>query len=170
MRLFRAMLCMVTVSLASAACGRSATTAPPSTRTTPPVPTAAHGRDPGPSGWVSVALDTGQISVPVDWVRATADCPFGAAPGMIIVRDDTSLTGCVLETGPPIADVVSITPDSALLRPSGKRTSINGITVYWGDLTSDSIRYQVPSLGVQIDATGVLGREVLATLTRPKPQ
>jgi len=112
-----------------------------------------------------VAFGQAQISVPADWVISTADCPFGSAPGMVILRDAVSLTGCVLETGPAISDVVGITPfDPPRLQPTGRSASINGITVDWGHPTSSSIGYQVPSLGVQIDASGVLADKVLATL------
>lgn len=167
-----AMLCLVTVTVVAAACGRGATTATPPTPATVPIMTTTVDQGTTPSGWVPITFGTAeiaQIAVPADWVTATADCPYGSAPGMVIVRDVASVTGCVQETGPPISNVVGITPESPpLLRPAGKHTSINGITVFWGQPTNNSIGYQVPSLGVQIDATGHLGPEVLATLTRPK--
>ncbi|HXP33304.1 MAG TPA: hypothetical protein VN820_04760 [Acidimicrobiales bacterium] len=170
--LVRTMLCLVVVAVVAvvaAACGRSAATATPSPPATAPAPTPAVDGGATPPGWVPIVFDDAQISVPVHWITATADCPFGSAPGMVIVRDVASLTGCVLETGPAISDVVSITPESPpLLAPEGKRTSINGITVDWGRPTGNSIGYQVPSLGVQIDARGVLGPDVLDTLTRSR--
>lgn len=164
--LVRGALCLGIVALAAAGCGRSATTATPSPLLTPPT-SAPVERGTAPSGWVPVAFDRAQISVPSDWATATTDCPYGSAPGMVIVRTVTYLSGCVLETGPPISNVVSVTPESPpLLQPDGRYTSIHGITVSWGLPGDGSIGYQVPSLGVQIDARGSLGRQVLATLTR----
>jgi len=161
------MLCLGAFTVVAAACGKSATATTPFTAVTPPTTTAPVNRGTTPTSWVPIALEDAQISVPADWATATTDCPYGSAPGMVIVRDVTFVSGCVLETGPAIPNVVSMTPESPpSLAPDGKRTSINGITVYWGHPTNNTIGYQVPSLGVQIDATGVVAREVLATLTR----
>jgi len=112
MVLVRAVLCLVAVTLGAAACAQSATTATPSTTATVPTTTAAHDQGTTPSGWIPIAFDNAQISVPADWVTSTADCPFGSVPGMVIVRAVASVTGCVLEIGSAIANVVSITPGS----------------------------------------------------------
>jgi hypothetical protein len=67
-----------------------------------------------------------------------------------------------------ISNLVEITPAyPPFLAPDGRYTSIDGITVRWGRPRSPSNGYEVPSLGVQIDASGALADTILATLRRP---
>ncbi len=98
----------------------------------------------------------------------TVDCPYGSAPGTVIVRNAVPFTTCPAETGSVTANVVRIAPPSPpVLEPTTEYTSINGMRVIWGHpQTFYELGYQVPSLGAQIDASGPLGREILNTLSR----
>ncbi|HXW34178.1 MAG TPA: hypothetical protein VEJ87_06320 [Acidimicrobiales bacterium] len=123
-----------------------------------------------PEGWVRVRHGKAQISVPGSWSTIAVDCPWGREPGVVIQRDVASFTNCTDETGAPVSNEVRIAPLSPpVLEPSERRSVINGIEVYWGLPAVGMISYigyQVPSLGVQIDASGPLARRVLNTLTR----
>jgi hypothetical protein len=119
-----------------------------------------------------VSYGNAELSIPHGWITLTTDCPYGSAPGAVIVRNATYSTGCVAETGPGIANIVRIAPDAPpVLVPNGRRTTINGVPVYWGHPNNSySAGYQAPSLGVQIDVYGPLARTVLETLSRSRGQ
>jgi len=113
-----------------------------------------------PPGWVAVDYGAAQISVPADWVVGACPTP---SKGTVILG--TVLVNCpAYESSWP---AVRVTPATT---PVATKLSIrvNGITVYpvpyrgpGHDIATD----QVPSLGVQVNATGPLYARILATLT-----
>jgi hypothetical protein len=58
-----------------------------------------------------------------------------------------------------------LTPLSAATRPTGTETRLNGIQVTITQRTPTAVTDDVPSLGVEVSATGPLAKGVLATLT-----
>ena len=121
-----------------------------------------------PPGWVPVAYKDAQISIPASWfvLYRTAPClvdkPSGQAPsGEAFVNPLRGIYFCTHAVLPQTVVWLKAIPTNAR---GGAPKVINGITVYpypAGQMGS----YLVPSLGVEITATGRLARRVLRTLT-----
>lgn len=155
----RRLIACSTLLIALAGCANSSRggVGPPYIGTSAPSPV--------PRGWVPVTDGKVQVSVPASWGRINSDCPWGKEPGVVIQRNTAGFTGCVLETGPAVPNVLRIAPlRRAVLDPSQRRSEINGIQVVWGRPSAGMTGYQVPSEGLQIDATGPVARRALETL------
>jgi len=122
-----------------------------------PTTTIAVDRDATPSGWVPVAFDDVQISVPATW-DITLGCPeavgniyLGGEPELFCPNEAVELDIVVLGTddSPP---PTGVSPEV-----------INGLTVYW--LGPDDGTLLIPSLHASINATGPSAGEVLHTVT-----
>jgi len=159
-RLMRTVLCLGTVTALVASCGKG-TEGPTSTMGTSSVTSTTTAvvvdRDATRSGWVPVAFDNVQISVPATW-DVTFGCPHG--------------TGSVYLGGPPkmfcpeaaaSPNVVVIDTDASPPPKGVAPEIINGITVY--RLTPDDGTVLIPSMRVSVDATGPSADEVLHTVT-----
>ncbi|HXQ59649.1 MAG TPA: hypothetical protein VN799_06110 [Acidimicrobiales bacterium] len=137
--------------------GNEAAASPGRGAAAPATATIAVDRDATPPGWVPVAFDDVQISVPATW-RVALGCPeavgnvyLGAVPMLFCPSESAGTNVVVLRT--------NTTPPATNLT-SGK---INGITVYW--FGPEDRTLLVPSIGVSVTATGLSAGKVLHTLT-----
>jgi hypothetical protein len=144
-----------------------ATTTPATTTTTPSPPLPRVVTTSTPSGWVPVAFGKLQVSVPGNWLLETPSQSVcaQAAGGMVFLGEGAGLpppTGCVL------------TPDRVALAalgnaaPHGTIEQVNGVAVVQLRRTSDQVVVAVPSLGVQVIATGSTAAQILSTIS-PSP-
>ncbi len=121
-----------------------------------------------PAGWVPVDYSLAQISVPATWwyeSPTTGRCPGGPIRGLVLV-----LVGAVhpgKNTCPhpaPAASFASVA-SAGLVEIADHRlkpTVVNGIPVY---VQPGGLTYYVPSLDIQVHASGPSARRVLHTLT-----
>jgi len=153
----RAAFCSVTMTIVVAACGQTATTEPPSTTATSPTTTIAVDQGATPSGWVPVAFDDIQVSVPSTW-----DIAFGCPTGMGNVYLGSRPT-MYCQNEPVGTDVVVLSNARTSSSPYGEPAVLNHFAIQW--LDPDHTIMQVPSLNASVSATGPLAAEVLHTVT-----
>jgi hypothetical protein len=156
----------VVMAFVLAACTSSPTM--PRTTTTRPlngnvISTPAVDTDATPHGWVPIDFRDAQISVPATWwyqSPAEGSCPGSRIPGLVLVGEVHN--ACAHP--PAAASFASITSAGVVEIGHGpqKKTVVNGIAVY---VEAGGLTYYVPSLDVQVHASGPLARGVLHTLT-----
>lgn len=116
-----------------------------------------------PKGWVPVDYGDAQISVPAKWRVAyrSPACGSAVAPGELFVNPVPFTFSCM----ELVRNQVEVRPliTSAVWRGLPRR-AVNGIAVY-GTTSSKAGPYYAPSLDVEIDVQGPLGKRVLDTLT-----
>ncbi|MBV8295737.1 MAG: hypothetical protein JO085_02780, partial [Acidimicrobiia bacterium] len=124
---------------------------------------------PFPNGWIPVDLAGARISVPPGSFVSSADCPQATAPVTVFLRTSPTppdIALCSLPSAGASTVTLSVLPPgtpTAGLTPS----TVNGIPVFGSDGgPGSSGRLLIPSLGVQIDASGPQAGVVLGTLTR----
>jgi hypothetical protein len=119
-----------------------------------------------PKGWVPIAFDDAQISVPADWRVAVQPCDR-AAPGYVVIGTSSSLVArhpnC--KRAPNMAAIQVLPPGKGHTRH--RTGQINGIPVL-GGLTAPRgyASFLAPTLHAIITVRGPLGNKVLGTLTR----
>jgi hypothetical protein len=123
-------------------------------------PSVTVDRAATPRGWVPVDYGAAQISVPADWVVVVGGCPDSP--------DGTVMLGLSHDNCPLFGSnwpVVRITPLSR--SPASTPTRLNGIRAYLYPYRGPGqvSMYQVPSLGVEVTASGPLAARITATLT-----
>ena len=126
----------------------------------------AFGYGPTTAGWVPVDYGNAQVSVPPGAVISSNGCPDPGAPVTVhLGRQPAGVFNCPLEP----AGVTVVTLESL---PAGWSTSglaahaVNGIEEF--SKVNDVVEAEelVPSLGVEVQASGPLASRVLGTLTR----
>jgi hypothetical protein len=162
MSTIRTAVALAAMMFVAAGCGKSTTTGPPmpaapSTTASSPIGTISVDQDATPSGWVPVAFDDVQISVPATW-----DVTFGCPETMGNVYLGHGTTSVCPNEAVGLDIVVLGTDDSP--PPTGVAPEvINGITAYW--LGPDDGTLIVPALHAFVDATGPSAGEVIHTVT-----
>jgi hypothetical protein len=127
----------------------------------------AFGVSPTTSGWVPVDYGNVQVSVPAGAVIGSNGCSNSRAPVTVhLGRQPAGVFNCPFE---PVG-VTTVTLESL---PAGTSTSglaahtVNGIKEFSRVLGNpDEITELVPSLGVEVQASGPLASRVVGTLTR----
>lgn len=122
------------------------------------------GRSLVPQGWVAITYSGAQIAIPPTWqVVYDYPCSVPIFPGVIYVDHGPQQSDlCSVEANVASAPVVTIRSLGRYY--IGAASFINGIEVahvYFDGVTSIA----VPSLGVQVTATGIGYQGVLDTLT-----
>ncbi|MGA2530338.1 MAG: hypothetical protein ABSG36_14420 [Acidimicrobiales bacterium] len=116
-----------------------------------------------PKGWVPVDYGDAQVSVPAKWKVAyrSPACGSAIAPGELFVNPVPSTMSCV----EIVQNQVQVRPlvTSEVWRSLPQR-AVNSVAVY-GSASGKAGPYYAPSLGVEIDIQGPLGKRVLDTLT-----
>ncbi len=141
----------------------SATAAP---RTTPAISVDTSAT---PPGWLPVAYGDAQLSVPADWrLERSEGCPgAGGAAGLVSLGTPPPGTfSCPAELAAASSLLIEPLVSPGLSSSGQKPVVVNGIEVYAQFGAPGSGGYQVPSLGVQVEASGPLSARILATLTR----
>ena len=121
-----------------------------------------------PTGWVPVAYRDAQVSFPPSFETVTDNPPplgGGVVPAMLDASSVASGGVCVGPRGFGTTEVCLLplrqVPPA---RVGDKLTVINGVPVYRGP-NGDCY---VPSLGVEVTASGPLARRIVETLTRSR--
>ena len=146
-------LAVTVLTLASCGGHGSAST----TTSTPPRLTVAVDTAATPAGWVPVVYGDAQISVPANWAIGVGVCDPTPGEGTVWLDQGEAQTPACPGTA------VFILSGSAM--HSSKRSSLNGVTVYWG--SADDV--VAPSLQVEVNGYGPLAGRVIRTLS-PSPQ
>jgi hypothetical protein len=174
-------LALTATVLTFAACGRagatSATTSlppqstPSTSSTTERAVAVSVDTAATPKSWVPVPYGEAQISVPQSWlIGLYAECNptsqgfHSTTQGMIYVSG-LYQADCqdFIENRALVANTASIGPEVGKSH-SLRHSIVNGITVYW--TSPDDSGFVVPSLHVEVSATGPLASQVLHTLTQ----
>jgi hypothetical protein len=116
--------------------------------------------------WVPINFGDVQVSVPSGAVIGSSGCPDPTATVTIhLGRQPAGVFGCPFE---PVG-VTTLTLESL---PTGRSTSglaahtVNGVKVFSNFGSPAAAQELVPSLGVEVQASGPLASRVLGTLTR----
>ena len=109
-----------------------------------------------PKGWVPVDYGNAQVSVPSSWTMG-GDC--GQSGAGLVLREEGRSNETWVCPNRDSGAVIDIYDDGAA-RPRGPMSIINGIKVYG----SKGV-WEVPSLGVDVSATGPEVLRILHTLT-----
>jgi len=160
-RLMWTLLSLGTVVALAAACGKSTETAATSTTgpssQTPTTTTIVVDSNATPSGWVPVAFDDVQVSVPATW-----DITFGCPENMgNVYLGGIPKEFCPDATFPP--DVVVIESDASAPPQGLSPETVNGLTAY--RIGPDDGTVLIPSLHLSVNATGPSAGAVLDTVT-----
>jgi hypothetical protein len=158
----RAVLGLAAVMIMAVGCGRSTTTGDsmptlPSTLARAPMTTLSVDRNATPSGWVPVAFNDVQISVPATW-DITFGCP--EMTGNVYLGHATTSMCPDEAVG---LDIVVLGTEDASPPTEVSPEVINGLTAYW--LGPDDGTLIIPALHAFVDATGPSAGEVLHTVT-----
>jgi hypothetical protein len=169
--------------LTFAACDRSEATSTttslppqstPSTSTTARALAVSVDTAATPKSWVPVPYGRAQISVPQSWLIETYVECNPTSQGFHSTTEGIVFVSGLYQFSPGecqgLAKNQTLVPDTTSIGPevgnnhSPRHSTVNGITVYW---TSPEDRgFVVPSLHVEVSATGPLANRVLHTLTQ----
>jgi hypothetical protein len=127
------------------------------------MPLATNDLSATPTGWVPVAYGDAQVSVPATWYVLIHAWCGGTWPPIIQLGVVVQDLGCSTAPPPP---TVSITPVGSIPAPyrQEKPARLNGISVLLGPNSLTFISYFVPSLHVEVWASGAMGKRVIETL------
>jgi len=127
------------------------------------MPRTANDLSATPTGWVPVAYGDAQVSVPPTWAVMTHPWCGGTWPPIVQLGFVTQDMGC---PAPPRSPAVRITPLGAVPAPYRQEQPVrlNGISVLLGPNGLTFISYFVPSLHVEVRASGAMGKRVIETL------
>jgi len=140
---------------------------PPTTKPLPVVELSAT-----PAGWVPVAYDDAQVSVPASFsvfYPGQNPCESFSTPGALFLAPVSVKMLCIAP-GHPRATLVRLVPYGGVPpKTAGEKLIIvNGVPVYFVPPSNAKpfISYFVPSLAVLVAGSGPMARRVLDTLTR----
>ena len=131
-------------------------------------PQASAGVAGGPAperaaAWIPVAYGDAQVSVPPGSAVGQGPCASPSAPVTVFLSVG-QVGSCPNEpTGLTIVRIQPMSPPTGETAPTA---IINGIPVSPGYGSPSTLWYSVPALGVTVDGTGPLARQVLETLAR----
>jgi hypothetical protein len=119
-----------------------------------------------PRGWVAVRDGDAQISVPADWKVVFNDpCGGPLLPGVLYVATHVLPADfCPLIIEQPQAAMVAISPNSGVIVSIMRPRAIDSIPV-WMLSQDGTTSVEVPSLGIEIYASGPGVQAVINTLT-----
>jgi hypothetical protein len=125
-----------------------------------------------PAGWVPVAYDDAQVSVPASFsvfYPGQDPCESFSTPGALFVAPIPGFKRICPAPGHPQATLVRLVPYGGVPQKTAgeKLIIVNGVPVYFVPPSSAKpfISYFVPSLGVLVTGSGPMARRVLDTLT-----
>ncbi len=158
--MMRKLAAVVIVAVAFVVAGSARSQA--SVTTTKPV--SAVDLSSAPRGWVPVAYGDAQVSVPPTWYVMTSGWCGTTWPPIIQLGNVVQNAGC--SPPAPSPPTVRITPLGEVPAPYRQEQPIrlDGISVLLGPNSVTFISYFVPSLHVEVWASGEMGKRVIETL------
>jgi len=140
------------------ACGPPSSMAPAGIKPVPSVDQAIS-----PAGWMPVVYGKAQVSVPGGSRITFGGCPVTSVT--VFLGHGPEQLFCPAETGEHTTAYLEPIQPPFLQRSREKPIAVNGIDTLPEFGSPSTGGYQVPSLGVQVIATGTLARKILSTLT-----
>jgi hypothetical protein len=118
-----------------------------------------------PKGWRSYAYGGVMISVPKSWaVKHNTNCPNTSAPGALLLGYPKVLDFCA--DYQYSSSFVAIHSSMGAIPPSGGPVTVNGLEVDVGVGSPTRLEWSVPSLGLEVSASGPQAGRILHTLRR----
>jgi hypothetical protein len=118
-----------------------------------------------PKGWNSYTYGEVKISVPKSWaVKHNTNCPNTSAPGVLLLGFPKVLENC--PEYQYSTSVVAVYDSVGTITQTGNPIKVNGLTVDVSFGSPKQLEWTVPSLGLQVTASGSEGERILHTLRR----